>query len=276
MKHHSTLSLFTNARTLAGALLCVLFAAAALAPVAQAAPGPRRAPAAASSADLDFIALREASLRGDTGEAGRLSARLTDYPVASYVEYYRLYPRLASAPEGEIRAFLNKYDGTAIADRLRNDWLLLLGRARDWRLFDEQYPLFVLNDDTQVKCYALSSKLSKGDNIAKAARDLLVQPKYYGDACPELIGRLAKDKQFNDADVWRQVRLAVEAGQPGIARRIASSVACRMLIASTSQGSAQPRPQAMARLSMRSASSSRSGTCGASCARSEARSRSES
>ncbi len=207
------------ASTLAGALLCVLATAAWMPQAAQAA---RRAPVVASSADLDFIALREASLRGDTGEAGRLSARLADYPVPSYVEYYRLYPRLASAPEGEVRAFLNKYDGTAIADRLRNDWLLLLGRARDWRLFDEQYPLFVLNDDTQVKCYALSSKLAKGENIARAARELLVQPKYYGDACPELIGRLAKDKQFNDADLWRQVRLAAEAGQPGIARRIAS------------------------------------------------------
>ena len=208
-----------KASVLAGALLCVLAVAAWLPQSAQAA---RRAPVVASSADLDFIALREASLRGDTGEAGRLSARLVDYPVPSYVEYYRLYPRLASMPEGEIRAFLNKYDGTAIADRLRNDWLLLLGRARDWRLFDEQYPLFVLNDDTQVKCYALSARLARGENIAKAARELLVQPKYYGDACPELIGRLAKDKQFNDADVWRQVRLAVEAGQPGIARRIAN------------------------------------------------------
>ncbi|MEO0317592.1 MAG: hypothetical protein RL404_1269 [Pseudomonadota bacterium] len=208
-----------RSKALAGALLCVLAAAAWMPKVSQAA---RRVPVVASSSDLDFIALRDASLRGDTGEAGRLSARLGDYPVPSYVEYYRLYPRLVSAPEGEVRAFLDKYDGTAIADRLRNDWLLLLGRARDWRLFDEQYPLFVLNDDTQVKCYALSSKLAKGENIARAARDLLVQPKYYGDACPELIGRLAKERQFNDADVWRQVRLAVEAGQPGIARRIAN------------------------------------------------------
>ncbi len=227
MKYLKFTPLNARASMLAGAplraLLCALLAAAVQPPSVQAAQPHRRAPVVASSADLDFIALREASLRGDTGEAGRLSARLIDYPVPSYVEYYRLYPRLPSAPEGEIRAFLNKYDGTAIADRLRNDWLLLLGRARDWRLFDEQYPLFQLNDDTQVKCYALSSKLAKGENIAKAARELLVQPKYYGDACPELIGRLAKDKQFNDTDVWRQVRLAVEAGQPGIARRIANS-----------------------------------------------------
>ncbi len=219
MKHPRTLSTFPSVRRLAGALLCALLVTASLLPSAHAA---RRVPLVASSADLDFIALREASLRGDTGESGRLAARLADYPVPSYVEYYRLYPRLPSTPEGEIRAFLSKYDGTAIADRLRNDWLLLLGRAKDWRLFDEQYPLFVLNDDTQLKCYALSSRLAKGEQIAKAARDLLVQPKFYGEACPELIGRLAKERQFNDADVWRQVRLAAEASQPGTARRIAN------------------------------------------------------
>ncbi len=175
----------------------------------------------ASGADADFIALREASLRGDTGDAGRLAARLVDYPISSYVDYYRLYPRLASTPEGEIRGFLSRYDGTAIADRLRNDWLLMLGRARDWRVFDEQYPLFVLNDDTQVKCYALSSRLAKGEYVAKAARELLVQPKNYGEACVDLISRLYRDKQFNDSEVWRQVRLAVEYGNTSAARRIA-------------------------------------------------------
>ena len=176
----------------------------------------------ASGADADFVALREASLRGEIAESGRLAARLSDYAIPSYVEYYRLYPRLISAPEGEIRSFLERYDGTAIADRLRNDWLLILGRAHLWRAFDEQYPLFVLNDDTQVKCYAMQSRLAKGENIARPARELLVQPKYYGDACSELIIRLSQEKQFTDIDVWNQIRLASEYGFGGLARRLAS------------------------------------------------------
>ena len=183
-------------------------------------PATRHAVLVASPADADFVALREAALRGDTGEAGRISARLTNYPIQSYIDYYRLYPRLDSAPEGEIRQYLEHYDGTAIADRLRNDWLLWLGRARDWRVFDEQYARFVLNDDTQVKCYALLSRLAKGENVAKPARELLQQPKYYGEACVDLIGKLAQDKKFNESDVWRQIRLSVESGMTGIARRI--------------------------------------------------------
>ncbi|NDC10129.1 MAG: lytic transglycosylase domain-containing protein, partial [Oxalobacteraceae bacterium] len=182
----------------------------------------RQAIVIGNGADADFVALRESALRGETAESNRLANRLGSYPIQSYIEYYKLYPRLPSAPEGEIRQFLERYDGTAIADRLRNDWLLLLGRAHDWRVFDDQYPRFVLNDDTQVKCYALQSRMSKGENITKAARDLLQQPKYYGDACVELIGKLAQEKKFNESDVWRQVRLAVESGVSGTARRIAN------------------------------------------------------
>ncbi len=206
---------------LAGLLVCA-GTAVMMPPSPVSAAQNKRAAQPSVSADADFVALREAGLRGDTGEAGRLSARLIDYPIPSYVDYYRLYPRLAAAPEGEIRSFLERYDGTAIADRLRNDWLLLLGRARDWRVFDEQYPRFVLNDDTQLKCYALMSRAAKAENVAPVARELLVQPKYYGEACIDLIGRLVHDRQFGEDDLWRQVRLAVEYGQPGIARRIAA------------------------------------------------------
>lgn len=209
----------TNKSWIALGIFCAV-ATAVMTP--SSADAGRRAPVALNAADADFIALREAALRGDMGDAGRISARLSDYPLQSYIEYYRLYPRLASAPEGEVRSFLSKYEGTAIGDRLRNDWLLLIGRARDWRLFDEQYPKFVLNDDTQLKCYALSSKMAKGENVVKAAQDLLIQPKAYGEACVDLIGRLLREKQFSEADVWKQVRLSVEFGVSGTARRIAA------------------------------------------------------
>lgn len=204
----------------------LLSAGLALSALAASAPAQKGTVSPSSSfvmtnADDDFIALRQAALRGDMSESGRLAARLADYPIPSYIEYYRLLPRLISAPEGEIRSFLSRHDGSAIADRLRNDWLLLLGRARLWGTFDEQYPLFALNDDLQVKCYALQSRLAKGEKLAGQARDLLVQPKGYGDACSDLIVRLYRDNQFNDSDIWLQIRLAAEYGVPGLARRLA-------------------------------------------------------
>nr|WP_233556494.1 lytic transglycosylase domain-containing protein [Noviherbaspirillum sedimenti] len=175
----------------------------------------------AASDDDVFMAMRDAARRNDAAQAADLAARLPNYAIPSYVDYYRLKPRLKDASGAEIRDYLARYDGAAIADRLRNDWLLELGKKRDWAVFDEQLPLYVVNDDTQVKCYALLSKLARGATVADDARALLVSPKDYGEACPTLITALVESGQFNADDVWAQIRLAAENGQSAVARRLA-------------------------------------------------------
>lgn len=169
---------------------------------------------ATTSDDSIFMALRDASRNNDSPRAIALAARLADYPIPSYVDYFQLRPRLAHAPVSEIRAYLKRYQGHAIADRLRNDWLLELGKVRDWNLFDQEYPQFVLDDDTQLKCYALMSKAAKGINVAAEARALLTTPRLYGDACLSLISMLVQAEQFTQDDLWAQARLAGEIGAP--------------------------------------------------------------
>ncbi|MES2900847.1 MAG: transglycosylase SLT domain-containing protein [Pseudomonadota bacterium] len=172
--------------------------------------------------DDTFIMLREASLRGDLAKTDAYAARLVNYPLASYVAYYRLKPRMASTPSTEIADFLARFQGSAIADRVRNDWLLELGRARDWARFDQQYPLFVLNDDTQVRCYALMARVAKGEKVGDDARTLLTAPQAYGDACNSLVATLSQSGQFSTEDLLAQLRLSGEANATGPARRTAA------------------------------------------------------
>lgn len=89
---------------------------------------------------------------------------------------------MRNASETEVDAYLNKYKGEAIADRLRNDWLLIQGKNENWASFDRHFPLFELADDMQVKCYALLSASAKGQNVADDARKLLTTPKNMGKA----------------------------------------------------------------------------------------------
>ena len=191
----------------------------AIVPPASAVP----VPDAAARADDDlFLLLREAARQDDAVAAAGYAARLPHYAIASYVDYYRLKPRLRSASSDDIRDFLQRYQGSAIADRLRNDWLLELGRNRDWLNFDQQYPLFVLDDDIQVKCYGLMSRAVRGEKVAVEARALLVNPPGYGDACASLVATLAQAGQFDANDLLAQLRLAGEQHATGPARRIAS------------------------------------------------------
>ena len=176
---------------------------------------------ATSAADEVFVQLRDAARNDDATKAASLAARLPGYPIASYVDYYRLKPRLRSATTAEVLDYLTRYQGSAIADRLRNDWLLELGRARDWANFDQQFPLYVVADDTQVKCYALLSRLAKGQNVADEARLLLTNPPSYGEGCGALIAALAQASQFTVDDLLAQLRLAGELRATGPARRVA-------------------------------------------------------
>jgi soluble lytic murein transglycosylase len=208
-------------------------ASAGTAQPASAAPGGVPAPAAPVLApatpqsdaqreqDEIFAQLRDAARKNDADKAAALAARLPDYAIPSYVDYYRLKPRLRDASNEEIQDFLKRYEGSAIADRLRNDWLLELGRKRDWANFDRELPLFAKNDDYQVKCYALLSRAAKGQNVASEARVLLDNPPLYGEACAALVNQLVQSGQFMTNDLLAQLRLAGEMHATGPSRRTA-------------------------------------------------------
>jgi soluble lytic murein transglycosylase len=152
--------------------------------------------------DKKFIELREAARKNDLLKATQLASQLADYEMADYVEYFKTKPRLydsASKPNAatdadkDVNNFLKKYKGSGLADRMRNDWLLVLGKRKDWVQFDMEYPQFALDDDTQVKCYAMMSKLAKGEapkTVGAQAKATLLDPRYFGDACPELVTQL--------------------------------------------------------------------------------------
>jgi soluble lytic murein transglycosylase len=210
-------------------------APAAIAPGTSGAPAPVAAPASniailaptstiVSDAEREqddvFGQLRDAARKNDADRAAALAARLPNYAMPGYVDYYRLKPRLRDASNDEVLDFLKRYQGSAIADRLRNDWLLELGRKRDWFNFDRELPLFVKNDDYQVKCYALLSRAVKGQNVAGDARALLDNPPLYGDACAALMAQLVQSGQFTETDLLAQLRLAGQMHATGPARRV--------------------------------------------------------
>ena len=206
------------------AITFAVMTAACVLPASDARPLKLKHVSYLADADDTFMALRDAARSEDAVKAEQLAARLVNYPIPSYVDYYRLKSHLDDASDQEIRDFLARYDGSAIGDRMRDDWLLELGQRGDWANFDQQYPLFALNDDTELKCYALMSRAIKGQDVARDARALLIAPKKYGDGCVSLITTLSQDGQFTKDDAWAQIRLAADSNESDIARRIGEAI----------------------------------------------------
>lgn len=175
-----------------------------------------------TEADKSFIDLRDAARKNDVFRTQQLASTLGDYLYTDYVRYYRIKPQLFdktnearadSTVDEEVRAFLKTYDGSAIADRLRNDWLLVLGKRKDWQQFDQEYPLFILDDDTNVKCYALQSRLAKQKDaklVGQDASKIMIDPRYFGTACQELVPLLV---QANGLTILQAKALGRSAGE---------------------------------------------------------------
>ena len=192
----------------------------------------KAAPAEITDADRMFIDLREAARKNDVFRTQQLSANLANYPFDDYVAYFRIKPQLFDSAGGprndysadtQVVAFLNQYQGTALADRMRNDWLLVLGKRKDWARFDAEYAKFVLDDDTQVKCYSLLSKLSQGENPTKLAIDsraILLDPSYFGQACQELVPSLVVAGGMTPSEAKAIGRAASERGFDTMAKRL--------------------------------------------------------
>jgi soluble lytic murein transglycosylase len=192
----------------------------------------KAAPSEITDTDRMFIDLREAAKKNDVFRTQQLSSNLANYPFDDYVAYFRIKPQLFDSAgdarndysaDSQVVAFLNQYQGTALADRMRNDWLLVLGKRKDWARFDAEYAKFVLDDDTQVKCYSLLSKLSQGENPAKLAidsRSVLLDPSYFGQACQELVPSLVAAGGMSPSEAKAIGRAASERGYDTMARRL--------------------------------------------------------
>ena len=195
-------------------------AGAPSAPAVPAMQGLPPAPSDARADDDNFMLLREASRQNDGARANAIASRLApNYLLAPYVDYYRLKPRLRDAIQDEVLQVLRRHDGTAVADRLRNDWLIELGKRGEWNTFLREVGTLGQSGDLQVRCYALLARASRGEAVAQDARALLLNPPSYGDGCATLIAELARNGQFSQDDLLRQLRLAGETNASGPARR---------------------------------------------------------
>ena len=138
----------------------------------------------ASNPDDDFLAARDAFRAGDSAKLKTYAARLNDHILEPHVAYWQIRLALEQTEPSTIKAFLDRYNGTLVAQRLRTDWLKLLGDRQDWQTFLAEYPFLVNADDPQLICYAQQARVSLGDRDSlKEARPLWFNGKDLPEAC---------------------------------------------------------------------------------------------
>jgi soluble lytic murein transglycosylase len=190
-------------------------------PVATAQPTQgNSASAAISPLDETLVQAREALRLRNTARllAARDTLTAARHPLASWADYWELNHRLAQAQQAELDAFYARWPGTYVEDRLRNDWLLELGKRRDWANLRTEFPRFRMNDDREVTCFWLLARHQEGADVRDAALAAWRTQRDGDDGCPLLGQTLMEAGVFKAEDAWETARVAIEFGRLRAAR----------------------------------------------------------
>jgi len=182
---------------------------------------------ARAQSDAEFLAARDAFDRGDRRKLDTAAPALSTHVLAPYVAYWQLKSGLDTADYDAVRAFLTQNAGTPLADRLRVEWLKVLGKRGDWSRFALDYPP-PTGEDVELTCYGVQGRRQRdGDAALAAARPLWLTGQSTPDACEPLFAALFARGDLGDADRRARFRLAVEAGNLRLAHAIAADMTAK-------------------------------------------------
>ncbi|MDO9436334.1 lytic transglycosylase domain-containing protein [Hydrogenophaga sp.] len=174
-----------------------------------------------TGSDAALLEMRDASRRGNTTQMATVLPRTRGHVLEPLAVYWDARARLDTASPTDTRAALARMSGTYWEDRLRNDWLLLLGKTRDWQNFDAELPLFRMNDDRQVRCYALMRDVAAGrmagDVAAPQVQANWLALRDTDEACASAAKMLLDSKHLKPQAVWQRARQAMDANRPRVA-----------------------------------------------------------
>jgi soluble lytic murein transglycosylase len=190
-----------------------LLPAQMLALAASAMLGSAVAEAAPKDADFHLLGTFDAYRAGDPMKLARHAEKIQGHVLMPWVEYWHLSMKLEDVQTAEARAFLSKYANTYVAERLREEWLKVLGKRADWKEFEREAADYA-RDDLEIRCYGWLSRAARGDESALAeAEEMWLYPAELPEGCEKLATLLWEKNRIQVSDVWMRVRKLFEEGQ---------------------------------------------------------------
>ena len=163
-----------------------------------------------------FTEVEDALKRGDRRPFLRHGQTLAAYPLYPYLVYQDLHNRLSRAGHEEVEVFLQRYgDDVALADKLRDGWLVKLARQARWRSFLHHYKESPVVVGKENRCNYAHALIRTGQTQpAYAALEALwlvdfSQPKQ----CDPVFRHGFEQGIIDDDLIWRRALLVWDRGQ---------------------------------------------------------------
>ena len=159
--------------------------------------------------------MRQAYYRLQSATLASMLPTIKGHALEPLAAYWTLKSRLEDASPEEVAAFYKAWPGSYYEDRLRNDWMLLLGERQEWQALLDAYRDFRMNDDRDVTCYAWRAQLALGRADAasvapaitpKALVALWQDQKGHDQACLGAVEQLLRLGLVSPDVAWTRAR----------------------------------------------------------------------
>ncbi|PHV13068.1 lytic transglycosylase domain-containing protein [Chitinimonas sp. BJB300] len=171
----------------------------------------------------DMLKARDYTRLGQLDKVAELTARTDGTALEMYPRYWIISSQIDQMPESELNFFLERYAGSYLAERLRGEWLKSLGKRGQWTLFEREWPkLASWEAGSELHCYRLQFALQRNDTreVVRDGRPLWFSARGLNEACAPVFDALFANGSLQQDDVWKRIRLVLEANNPDFAAQL--------------------------------------------------------
>ena len=166
----------------------------------------------AQGSDSAYLTARDAFRAGNLNKLEQAASQLGNHELAPYVENYRLRMWMEKGDSAAIRDFLQRHEGSYVAEKLRADWIRWLSKRGQWAEVDTEFAKLIA-PEPDVTCYGLQAR-----NAAAEADKLWLSMLEPPEACRPVLDALVANQPKSADDIWLRARRQVEANRPSWAK----------------------------------------------------------
>ncbi len=160
-----------------------------------------------------FIKAEKLAHKKNSAQYQTLYNQLHYYPLQPYLDQKRLLHSMRLSDAVEITAFLEKYQGSPLARKVRKRWLNYLANKKQGLLFLQAYQP---TSNARLTCLQLNFSLLSGlpeSVVLQQVTKLWVVGKSQDKACDPLFDRWQKAGYRTNDVIWQRIGLAADGGK---------------------------------------------------------------
>jgi len=177
----------------------------------------------AALGDINVLKAREAYDKENVTTLKKVANQLQaeKHILAPYAQYWLMMLQLEATDNELIATFLAQHEEYGFAQRLRDAYLIKLGKQQNWIQFNQAFSRYQSTGNTAVECLAVEAKqLQQTKRDLFAAKYLWLSDNDQPSNCDALFERMQAEGVIDEEAVWQRFRMATAKNKIGLAKAI--------------------------------------------------------